>query len=256
MTVDDGTLEINAQLPIQVEGILGAGHVNLISVMGGDYSVVDAARISYAESRKGKDADDKLIRYLLKHDHGSPFEMVVLKFQISCPVFVMRQWIRHRVASYNEVSARYTEIKEEFFCPEKFRVKDKENRQGSVIPEDKDQDWHDGNARILGDAFGASYEAYKDLIDRGVCYEQARIVLPLATFTQFIWTVNVRSLFNFLRLRMDKHAQWEIQEYAKAIFSIFERVYPALAAAFSELYIDNKDNYDVRNIRSKDQKSP
>ena len=208
--------------------VLDRGFVRLVDFMGGDLAVVQSARVSYAAESKGEEADRKLINYLLKNDHMTPFEQSVFKFHVSCPIFVMRQWIRHRMASYNEISGRYTEVKDEFYIPTVWRGQDVKNKQGSVaanVP-------HEELTRLLDSQVRACYETYQKLLKLGVAREMARMILPLNGYTQFYWTINARSLMNFISLRADIHAQWEIQKYAEALASFFEGKMPWTFSAF------------------------
>lgn len=208
--------------------VLDRGFVRLVDFMGGDLAVVQSARVSYASDSKGEAADRKLINYLLKNDHMTPFEQSVFKFHVSCPIFVMRQWIRHRMASYNEISGRYTEVKDEFYIPKVWRGQDTKNKQGSVeanVP-------HEELTQLLDQQVRACYETYQKLLSLGAAREMARIILPLNGYTQFYWTINARSLMNFVALRADAHAQWEIQKYAEAIAVFFENKMPWTFAAF------------------------
>ncbi|MCM2268365.1 MAG: FAD-dependent thymidylate synthase [Elusimicrobiales bacterium] len=212
--------------------VLDTGFVKLIDFMGGDQNAVDSARVSFGSVSKGEALDRKLIEYLLEHGHFSPFEHSVFQFHIKCPIFVARQWMRHRIASYNEISARYTQVKDEFYAPAAFRGQDKINRQGSVRSGGLDQ------AKMLAvydKAIKASFKAYQELLEAGAAREMARMVLPVAQFTEFHWTINARSLLNFLELRTDSHAQYEIQQYALAIQRIFSEKMPWTWQAYSKL---------------------
>ena len=209
--------------------VLDKGFVELVDFMGGDQRAVDSARVSFGGTSKGEERDRKLIEYLLAHNHISPFEHSVFQFHIKCPIFVARQWMRHRIASYNEISARYTEVKDEFYVPETFRAQDTVNKQGSVAGAKLD------NALLLEtytNAIKASYAAYGELLRAGVAREMARMTLPVAQYTQFHWSVNARSLLNFLELRLDDHAQYEIRVYADAIRQIFQDKMPWTWNAF------------------------
>ncbi len=213
----------------EVRKVLDKGFVRLVDFMGGDQRAVESARVTFGSQSKGETKDKKLVEYLLAHSHHSPFEHSVFQFHIKLPIFVARQWMRHRMASYNEISARYTEVTEEFYVPAGFRVQDKINRQGSLKSGALD------NAALLKaykKSLEGSYAAYRSLIERGVAREMARMVLPVAQYTQFHWTVNARSLMNFLTLRMDSHAQLEIREYALAIAEIFKARMPWTWEAF------------------------
>ena len=211
---------------------LDKGFVKLVEFMGGDQRAVDSARVSFGSVSKGEDQDRKLVEYLLANGHLSPFEHSVFQFHIKCPIFVARQWMRHRMASYNEVSARYTEVKDEFYYPDAFRVQDKINRQGSVRSGALEQE---KLLAVYDKAIKASYAAYCELLEAGAAREMARMVLPVAQYTQFHWTINARSLLNFISLRSDAHAQYEIRQYAEAITEIFRDKMPWTWEAWSKL---------------------
>jgi len=216
---------------IETRKVLDKGFVRLVDFKGGDQRAVESARVTFGSQSKGEEKDRKLLEYLLAHPHYSPFEHSVFQFHVKLPIFVARQWMRHRMASYNEISARYTEVVEEFYVPEGFRAQDKINRQGSVKTGALD------DAALLAvyeRSLESSYAAYRALIESGVAREMARMVLPVSQYTQFHWTVNARSLMNFLSLRMDKHAQLEIREYAAVISGIFRDKMPWTWEAFSK----------------------
>jgi len=215
--------------PADSTPVLDKGFVRLVEFMGGDQGVVDAARVSYGGKSRGEEADRKLIAYLLKHKHETPFEHAVFKFHVSCPIFVMRQWIRHRMASYNEISARYTEVKDEFYIPERWRAQDLKNKQGSVSAPTLD---HGALTELFDKQVQAAMGAYRELLAAGVAREMARMILPVNAYTQFYWTINARSFMNFISLRADAHAQWEIQQYAEALAAYFEEKMPWTYAAF------------------------
>ncbi|HOI42559.1 MAG TPA: FAD-dependent thymidylate synthase [Elusimicrobiales bacterium] len=214
--------------------MLDKGFVKLVDFMGGDMRAVESARVSFGGVSKGEDRDRKLLEYLLEHGHFSPFEHSVFQFHIKCPIFVARQWMRHRIASYNEISARYTEVHDEFYTPEEFRAQDTVNRQGSVEGR-LDQS---ALSAEYSAAIDASYSAYQALLKAGVARELARGVLPVSQYTQFYWTVNARSLLNFLDLRLHKHAQLEIRRYAEAIAAVFREKMPWTWEAHRRLNAD------------------
>jgi len=213
--------------------VLDKGFVKLIEFMGGDRRAVDSARVSFGSVSKGEIQDKKLIEYLLANAHFSPFEHSVFQFHIKCPIFVARQWMRHRIASYNEISARYTEVSDEFYYPGAFRVQDKINRQGSVRSGALDQQ---KMLAVYDKAIKASYAAYQELLEAGAAREMARMVLPVAQYTQFYWSINARSLLNFIELRADSHAQYEIRCYADAIQEIFREKMPWTWEAYTKLH--------------------
>lgn len=209
--------------------VLDKGFVRLVDFMGGDQGVVDSARVSYGGKSKGAEADKKLIAYLLKHKHETPFEHAVFKFHVKTPIFVMRQWIRHRMASYNEISARYTEVKDDFYVPSRWRAQDVKNKQGSVAAPALD---HAALTKRFQTQVDEALACYKDLLAAGVAREMARMVLPVNLYTEFYWTVNARSLMNFITLRADAHAQWEIQQYGEAMAKYFRDEMPWSYEAF------------------------
>lgn len=213
--------------------VLDKGFVRLVDFIGGDMRAVEAARVSFNSQSKGEERDKKLLKYLIEHEHWTPFEHSVFQFHIKCPIFVARQWMRHRWGSYNEVSARYTEVKDEFYIPEKFRAQDTINKQGSV---ETDKLENEKLLEIYRQSIELSFKNYKTLLENGVAREMARMVLPVSQYTQYYWTVNARSLLNFLKLRLDEHAQYEIREYAKVIAEIFKDKMPWTWQAFKELY--------------------
>lgn len=204
--------------------------------MGADETIARAAWVSYGkqdEERTEKEVD-RLINYLMKHKHGTPFEHVVFQFYIKAPIFVAREWFRHRIGSFNEVSSRYKTMEPEFYVPDKFRVKAETNKQGSVIPEDKSTFWHSVRQTHLTNAYETVYNSYLALKDQGVANELARLLLPLGTYTEWWWTVNLRSLFNFMNLRSFPTAQWEIQEYSRALENIVKDIVPFAYNAWEE----------------------
>mgnify|MGYP000322977092 CR=1 FL=1 len=202
--------------------VLDHGFVRYVDHMGSDERIVEAARISYRSPSKGPEQDAKLIEYLYKNKHTSPFEMVKVTLNIKMPIFIMRQYIRHRMQNVNEVSARYTELPEEFYIPEKWRAQDNKNKQGSV-PAELD---HAIFTELLELHCGESYARYQSLIARGVAREMARMVLPLNIYTEIYACWDLKNLLHFITLREDAHAQAEIQEYGKAIKAILVELFP------------------------------
>jgi thymidylate synthase (FAD) len=225
--------------------VLDKGFVELVDRMGDDYSAVQAARVSYGKGLTSKDRDDRLIRYLMEHGHHSPFEHIVFKFHLKLPIFVMRQLVRHRIASINERSGRYTEFSDEWYLPDSIRTPDGENKQGSV--ECADKAITQKAIAIIGEAYKNAFVAYSRLIEMGVAKEMARIVLPTSMYTEAYWTINGRSIMNFLNQRADSHAQPEIQLYASAIAEIFEAKCPVVYDAFIRYnYTGDLLNKEVR----------
>ena len=213
----------------------GTGFVSLVDYMPRedlDKSIVDAARVSYDPgSTKHTSTDRGLIRYLMRHWHTTPFEMVEFKFHIKMPLFVARQHLRHRTASVNEVSARYSEVKDEFFVPDEFRKQALVNRQGSGGVVD-DNDISVAAARAHAEM---SHKMYMEMIGKGqVCREQARMVLPQSMYTEFYWKINLHNLMHYLHLRMEGHAQKEIQDYANMIYKLVKPLAPYTFEAFED----------------------
>lgn len=208
--------------------VLDKGFVEEIDFMGGDLSVVNSAKVSFNKrSTETGEGEEKLINYLMKHRHGSPFEHSYFTFHVKAPLFVVREWQRHRIGSFNEMSGRYVEFEPDFYIPEMWRVPAETNKQGSVVPADKLWSWHLDSSAIYQDAIDTSYGQYRLLLDQGVAKEMARMVMPLSLYTEFYWTVNARSLMNFLNLRTGENAQWEIRQYAFALEDIFQQRMPA-----------------------------
>ena len=204
--------------------VLDKGFVRFVDgSKNSDSAVVDAARVSYGGVSKGAEADKKLIGYLLKHHHGTPFEATFFKFHIKAPILVFRQWHRHRIGvGYNELSARYTEMKDEFYIPKVWRAQDTKNKQGSVAA---DLD-HAVLSRQLEVDSARAMENYRFYLGEGVAREMARMVLPVNLYSEMYFTCNARSLMSFLSLRSDTHAQWEIRQYSHALAWFMKREMP------------------------------
>lgn len=211
------------------EKVLDKGFVRLLEFMGGDAGVVLAARVSHGQGLKGEEKDKKLLFYLMEHSHMTPFEQAVFKFHIKLPIFVMRQLVRHRVASLNEESARYREVEDQFYVPEQFRKQDIKNKQSSTYDQSLDQE---SLKRLYNETVTRSYTTYKKLLEGGAAREMARMVLPVSLYTQIYWTINARSLMNFILLRAEAHAQWEMRQYAEALLKFFKMKMPWSYQAF------------------------
>jgi thymidylate synthase (FAD) len=209
--------------------ILGQGYVRYIDHMGDDLRIVETARISYKSPSKGEEADKKLLMYLHKNRHTSPFESCNITFNIKMPIFCMRQFVRHRTFRLNEWSGRYSELADEFYMPKLWRVQDTKNKQGSLeyIGATESEDfWHSSNTAIAERVFSEAYEGYQQLLKRGVAKELARIVLPVSMFTEIYVNTDVHNLMHFLNLRQDPHAQLEIREIADGMASVFQELFP------------------------------
>lgn len=214
--------------------VLDGGYVTLVDYLGTDTSIANAARVSYNQGSKGEDKDKGLINYLLRNKHTSPFEQCVLTFECKMPIFVAREWVRHRTARLNEMSGRYTQLPFEVYTPTSERImgQGKVNKQGSEgeLPDEARQTFlylHEENVKKV-------YADYESMLDAGIAKETARIDLPLSIYTKWVWQCDLHNLLNFLRLRMDSHAQWEIRQYANAIAQVVEEAFPWAWAAFDE----------------------
>ncbi|WP_027459891.1 FAD-dependent thymidylate synthase [Deinococcus murrayi] len=205
----------------------GISAVTLVQHVGSDKMIVNAARVSFGGDSDAplNGRDEKLIRYLLRHQHGSPFEHNLVTFKVVCPIFVDRQLVRHRVGvSKNEISGRYVELQERNFTPPSFRRQAPSNRQASV--EDDGTLDQAAAAAVWEGAWRAAFAAYQELLALGVTREQARGVLPLSLYTESYYTFNVRSLLHFLSLRDHEGAQYETQLYARALAELAEPLFP------------------------------
>lgn len=216
--------------------VLDNGFVRLVDFMGGDLAVVQGARVSFGQETKGDERDRKLVMYLMKHQHGTPFEMAVFKFHIKAPIFVARQWFRHRIGSYNEISYRYVEVKDEFYVPSQMRAQDTKNKQASFAG-NFTQEQNQTACGLMTMAYEEAYEKYQQLLTMGVARELARIILPVAMYTQFYVTYNARSLMNFIQLRSGEGAQYEIKLYAETLSRFFREKMPWTFAAFEEFVL-------------------
>lgn len=215
--------------------VLDHGEVELIDKIGDDLAIVNAAKVSFSASLSEMNEHGiGLINYLLKNKHATPFEHVVFKFRIKAPIFVTREWMRHRWSSFNEMSMRYyVPPVIQFYNPDPKNIRKQIGKPGAYTFEPVD----DPNLeKIVNERLNVVYKlansVYNDLIELGVAKEIARCALPVAQYTEFIWTVNARSLINFLSLRNDLNAQYEIQEYAKCIENIFSDILPITYDAF------------------------
>ncbi|MGH9899578.1 MAG: FAD-dependent thymidylate synthase [Pyrinomonadaceae bacterium] len=220
--------------------VLDKGFVRLVDFMGGDGAVVQGARVSFGQESKGEERDRKLIDFLMKNEHGTPFEMAIFKFHVKAPIFVARQWFRHRIGSYNEISYRYVEVEDEFHLPTNLRVQDTRNKQSSIAGGFSEEE-HEQGRQIIESAYREAHARYKKLLELGVARELARIVLPVGMYTQFYVAYNARSLMNFIRLRTGKGAQAEIRAYAEALGIFFKDRMPWTYDAF-ERYVLKLNN--------------
>lgn len=219
--------------------VLNHGFVRLVDYMGGDESIVQAARVSYGKGTKTISEDRTLIRYLMRHQHTTPFEMVEFKFHIKLPIFVARQWIRHRTANVNEYSGRYSIMPEEFYIPEESTVKyqSTSNKQGrdteEVQPEIRKR-----VLEILLEEQRSAFNGYQEMLGYNIARELARINLPLSLYTQWYWKIDLHNLFHFLKLRLDKNAQYEIRVYAEVMAEIVKVIVPLAYEAFEDYVLN------------------
>jgi thymidylate synthase (FAD) len=222
--------------------VLDTGYVDLIEVFGDELTIVNAARVSFGAHHDAMtDGDKKLLNYLYVNKHMSPFRHVMLRFKIRAPEFVMRQMYKHIVGieatstyptqlhSWNEISGRYKPY-DEFYMPEKWRTQSSDNKQASdgLVDDAKQQACSD----LFIIAMNEIKASYAALLEAGVAREQARIILPLNVYTETIWTCSLQALLNFIELRDEKHAQWEIQEYARVFKSIVRDRFPTIYSIF------------------------
>jgi thymidylate synthase (FAD) len=196
-----------------------------------DAAIVQAARVSYGPGTKSVSDDRALIRYLMRHWHTTPFEMVEFKFHVRCPIYVARQWLRHRTASVNEMSARYSVVPDDYFLPDELRKQSTARGQGGEEP------YGEGSDNLLlkqKAACDLAFHTYEELIRKGVSRELARAHLPQNTFTEFYWKINLHNLLHFLQLRIDDHAQKEIRDIANQVYEIIKPLCPMTCEAFED----------------------
>lgn len=228
--------------------LLDKGYVKLVDHMGSDQSIVAAARVSYEKGTKTVRDDASLIDYLIRNYHTSPLEMVEFVFEMKLPLFVARQMVRHRTASLNEVSARYSVLEDEFYIPDTSRMNPQSgtNKQGSenVVLE--------GAERLVGTIEEVSHNAYKTyegLLEDGLSRELARMVLPTNIYTKWVWKCDLNNLLKFLTLRADAHAQYEIRVYADAMLELIEPFVPSVIASYKNHFLNkttfSKDEMDL-----------
>lgn len=203
------------------------GFVRLDNSMADDLSVVNSARVSFAQSSSELDEKAKgLINFLMRERHGTPFEHNSFRFHIKCPIFVAREWFRHRIGSFNEFSARYSLVQDEFFVPAKDNVRTQTGKPGAYTFEAVDEKTAEESIRLIENINKQCYSAYQHLVNNGVAKELARTVLPVGMYTQFYWTVNARALMNFLSLRNHQSAQLDIRLYAEKVEELFGKQMP------------------------------
>jgi thymidylate synthase (FAD) len=225
--------EAEALLDVEIP-VLDHGFVRLVDYCGGDQRIVQSARVSYGAGTKSFRQDRGLIHYLMRNAHTSPFEQVSLTFHCKMPIFVARQWVRHRTARLNEISARYSVMKDEFYLPEpdkvSFQSVDNKQGRGDALNADDAAEV----IKDLGEVGRFAYEKYQKMVESGVARELARTVLPVSLYTEWYWQIDLHNLFHFLKLRLDSHAQYEIRVYAEAMAKCAKAVAPMAYEAFEE----------------------
>jgi len=228
-----------SEMPEGAARYLDHGFVKLLDVFGSDQDIEAAARVSYSGGDPNRKVSDtrNLLRYLMRHEHTSPFEMAEVKFILRVPIFVMRQLVRHRTASLNEYSGRYSVMTEDCYVPELDRIQKQstDNKQGSgeLFSEN---DREDIRAQIFN-VQGSAVKHYNDLIKTGFAKELARGVLPVSNYTELYWKCDLNNFFRFLRLRLDAHAQWEIRELATLMYEAAKPAFPISFEAFEDYMI-------------------
>lgn len=216
---------------------IGEGFVRLDDAMADDYSVVNSARVSFARQTSELHTDlsgkDKgLIGFLMRERHGTPFEHNSFRFHVKCPLFVAREWFRHRIGSFNEFSARYSEVPNEFWTPLPEDIRTQVGKPGAYSFEPVSSGVAKEVVATIDEQNKRAYATYKYMLELGVAKEVARSVLPVSMYTQFYWTVNARSLMNFLSLRTDKNAQYEIRQFANEVEELFREQMPVTWSAW------------------------
>ena len=228
------------------KNVLDKGFIEVVDSLGSDLTVVNSARVSFGKRKKTFDSADRgLVKYLAAHKHYSPFRHMYIQFHVKAPEFVMRQWYKHVVGietsssyptkdhAWNEISGRYVPV-EDFYQPERWRRQSEDNKQGSEGSVDNPEKAKE----VFENFMNASQDYYQQLLDLGVGKEQARMILPLNQYTEVYWTASFQAVMNFLDLRDEKTAQWEIQEYARAIKEIMFEIFPESTKIWNEVHWD------------------
>ncbi len=220
-------------IPENTISVLDHGFVRLDDSMASDLSVANAARVSFAKRKDVMDeADEGLIRFLMRDRHGTPFEHNSFRFHIRCPIFVAREWMRHRVGSFNEFSMRYAKATDDFYVPELEDVRSQVGKPGAYTFEPVSPELAEQAREEIRAVYDHAFETYERLVEAGVARELARSVMPVGAYTEFFWTINARSLMNFISLRAAETAQREIRRYADACEVFFAERMPVTHAAF------------------------
>lgn len=220
--------------------LLDHGFVGLVDYMGSDDAIVQAARVSYGKGTKSVSTDKGLIRYLMRHEHTTPFEMCEVKFHLKLPILVMRQLVRHRTASLNEYSARYSVITDEFYIPPREQLKQQSTNNKQGRDEDLSEDEKDYVLDSMQKLWDYNYNTYEYYINNyNLARESSRAVLPVGGYTECYWKSNLKNFLHMARLRMDPHAQWEIQEYAREMYKLIKPLFPIACEAFEDYQINS-----------------
>ena len=220
-------------IPDNAIQVLDHGFVRLDDAMAGDLSVVNSARVSFGRRKTEMDeSDEGLIRFLMRDRHGTPFEHNSFRFHVRCPIFVAREWFRHRVGSFNEFSMRYAKATEDFYVPEADDVRSQVGKPGAYSFEPVSPELAEQTREEMQAVYDQAFATYERLVEAGVAREVARAVLPVGAYTEFYWTVNARALMNFVALRAHETAQREIRRYADAVETFFAAQMPVTHAAF------------------------
>ena len=228
---------------------LNHGFVRLVDIMGDDAAIVQAARTSYGKGTKTISEDRNLIRYLMRNKHTSPFEMVEFKFHIKLPIFVARQWIRHRTANVNEYSGRYSEMPDEFYVPTSDTIKKQSANNKQARDNEGFTEQHSNEIiQKMSATQNNIFSEYKEFIDDGMAREIARINLPLSIYTEWYWKIDLHNLLHFLKLRLDKHSQYEIRVYAEIIANILKLIVPLTWEAFED-YVLNAVYFSANELK-------
>jgi thymidylate synthase (FAD) len=220
-------------IPENTIQVLDHGFVRLDAAMAGDLAVVNGARVSFARHKtEMEDADEGLIRFLMRERHASPFEHAVFRFHVRCPIFVAREWMRHRWSSFNEFSMRYANATDDFYVPAAEDVRTQVGKPGAYTFEEVSPELAEQTREDMQAVYEQAFATYERLVEAGVAREVARCVLPVGAYTEFYWTVNARALMNFVSLRNAEMAQREIRRYAEAVETFFAERMPVTHAAF------------------------
>jgi thymidylate synthase (FAD) len=220
-------------LPDGAIAVLDHGFVRLDDAMASDLSVVNSARVSFGRRKEEMDeSDEGLVRFLMRDRHGTPFEHNAFRFHIRAPIFVVREWMRHRVGSFNEFSMRYAKATDDFYVPEADDVRSQVGKPGAYSFEPVDAELAEQTREELQAVYDQAFETYERLVEAGVARELARSVMPVGAYTEFYWTVNARALMNFVSLRAADTAQREIRRYADAVETFLAEKMPVTHAAF------------------------